>query len=536
MDQERIPDIFQACRRKFFFPPASLNFHDRKDTPFYIECGAVFVNPDLLVDDTQAEYIFSHELGHMEVCPVSIKRTKRYMEVVAEELGIADQRYSVDTEICHLIMNIFADMMVDKDDRVLPLLAHGIECGLEKMEKLETVSANLKGPDSKHPKHPFWLILMQYYISLTKRSYKGVKIPPREMDTGGKIYRIIVSLWPQEIKLRRVTKLLAQQEFMKDYQQTRDFLKALDEALQKGWGQLRVKELMKKTKEDLKREIADSVEPGKKEKLPGNVYVRGCAKRKKDKSFTFGMAKAAGVSFNDYDYLRAVGKKKIAFRVKIMQPSVGKIERGSMETWTPDDDVADLEVEDSMMNNPILLPGISTLKAEKRTGFEQAPTIPPAMIILDTSGSMDRETGLIICYSFLSACEHYRTPASIILFSDTAYYSRGFTTDHEKMARDIFHKYASGGTDTFAAAKLAQSLLKSRGKSLVIFISDLECGNRDRTLNMLREFKQRGHVIVNIVIKGYSSGNINLKGLKSYIIESVNDISGIVVDEVSAST
>ncbi len=516
IDYQDLVEIHRRLRREFFFPPTSINVIDDEETPAYIENGKICINPEILEDLAHAEGIVAHEIGHMEICPVSVAKAKKYIMIVADELGVANDAYYTDVDVCHQIMNVIADMIVDKDDRILKRLPHRIKCDFE------SVKRRMKG---KLPKHPFWLVLAQYYNLLIKK--KMLQIPPKEQETGKQAFRIITSLAPMEIKIRKVAKLLANQEFMKEYEEVKEFLKKLDAAMGKGLSRLNVRENLKKNKGDLKRAIGDTVDT--KQGKKGDEKTR--AEMAKDKRILIGMAKAAKVEFNDYDYLRAVGRKKIEFNIKIMRPAVGRIVRGSLETWTPDDDVAELEIEDSIMNNPLLIPGLSTLKAEKKAGFEEAPSIPPVLMVLDTSGSMDRTTAMIICYSFVAACEHYKTPASIVMFSHAPYFTAGFTEQYETFARKIFDNYRSGGTDTLSAASKAAGILRNRGRSLLIFISDFECYNKKRTIDVLRELKNR-HYVMNIVIRNYSVSGNDFEGIGAKFIDGPDDISNLVIQEI----
>lgn len=519
IDAEAMEEIHNRVRKEFFYPPTRLQLVGGDDAPC-IENGLIRVNPDIFADVLHAEGILAHEIGHIEICPASVAKGKRYLEIVAEELGKADSNYYSDMELCHTIMNVIADMIVDKDERILRRLPHRMDCDLRYMKK------KMKG---KLPTHPFWLILTQYYSILVKK--KLVPVPPKEQETGKKAHRIITSLAPTEIKIRKMAHLLADQEFMKQYEEMKKFMQQLDDAMGKALSKLKARENTSADPGAVKRAIGDAVET-RQGKGKGNAGAPA-AGSEKEKRLLIGLATAAHVDFDDYDYLRAIGRKKIEFTIKIQRPSVGKVVRGSLEPWTPDDEASELEVEDSVMNSPMLIPGVSTLKAEKKMGYEEAPSVPPVLMVLDTSGSMDRDDALVICYSFLSACESYKTPASVILFSGMPYYSAPFTENYEELARGIYNGYCGGGTDTLRAAQEAGEKLHGRPKSLLIFISDFECYKKDKTVDLLRELK-RDHFVVCIVLQNSSISRGDFVGLKAEIVDGPDGISNLVIDELGA--
>lgn len=501
LDVKNIEKAFSETRKDYRYPPMILVIDRNYETPFYMDFGTVHINDDLLVDFIEAKSIMRHEIGHTHFAPVSIKRHKKFIDIIQKELGS-----KADQWLCHEISNYFSDFVVDK--AIIEEFKDDLKHRLEVM--LPTVKTLNKG---KYPDHAFWWILMEYYNKVVNEEILAVE-DQKQREAGDKCYEIICSEKPMEEKLKEVARLLNQQEFMKDYQSIQDFkefLEKLSKYLKTNTKRVVTKESMR-DKNEAKKELEDLIDDS-----PENRALVG------------GLAKALGIELEPFDYYKGLARKKIQFKIKSQPKQSGKIIRGGLETWMLEDESEDLDIEESVLDSGLLIPEQTTLKWEKKFGTDEIAQVLPSMLLtIDTSGSMSSEKAIVSCFSFIELCRTYKTQFAIILFSDTAYYNCDFSTDYDKKEREIFNSYQSGGTALLPASNAIIKILSNKEGSLVIFVSDLEAWDRNRAIDELRKI-QKKHSIIFMTI----DSDTKVQGFKQYFIKDLKELDRLVIENAN---
>ncbi|MHA1471075.1 MAG: vWA domain-containing protein [Candidatus Asgardarchaeia archaeon] len=455
----------------------------------------------------------------MNVIPVTLLKHKRYFEIVQKELKKKYSPIANDMGLIHAICNISYDCICDRwiMKELKDNLKHRLKCDLETIQKKmkEEIKKMPKEEAKKFkrplPNHPLWQLLMAYYNRLVKEEL--VKIPdPNSVQLGNKIYDIICSKYPYEKKIEKIAKLLSAQEFMKDSAEFLKFIEWFEKTLGKKLRRIVTKEMNKKTESEIKRELEECVDP-----------------KKKDKKLIYGLAKAMGITIEDWEYYKMKARKKIRFKLKSKTKTGVKIIKGGLEVWRIDDEAEDLEAEESIREYGILIPEMTTLKFEKKMGVEDPrKKIPSTVLILDTSGSMNVEQAIVTCYSFIEACRHYNVDFSVILFSDDAYLSTEFSREYNKIEKLIHDRYSSGGTDIFPAICKLKEIIRKRNNTLIIIISDFCAARLNQSLDILKRLK-KDHSVVLMVIR---SGT-EFPGFNFYNVNKIDDLDNLVIKELN---
>jgi hypothetical protein len=399
-----------------------------------------------------------------------------------------------------------------KDD-----LKHRLKCDLETIKKkMKEEISKMPEEEAKKfkrplPNHPLWEILMVYYNQLVKEELANIP-DANSVQVGNKIYDIITSKRPFENKLEEIARLFASQNFMREHAELLKFIEWFERTLGKKLRKIMTKEMLKKSKSEIKKELEECVDP-----------------KKKDKNLIYGLAKAMGITLEDWEYYRMKARMKIRFKLKSKSEASGKIVKGGLETWRIDDPTENLEVEESVREYGILIPEVTTLQFESKMGFdEMSSKIPSTVLIIDTSGSMDIEDALVTSYSFIESCRHYNVDFSVILFSDDAYLSTEFGKEYDRTEKLIHDKYSSGGTNIFPAVCKLQEIIKKRKNALVIIISDFCAYRLNESLDILSGMK-KNHSIVLMVIR---SGT-KFPGFNFYNIDSMESLNNLIINEIN---
>lgn len=255
-----------------------------------------------------------------------------------------------------------------------------------------------------------------------------------------------------------------------------------------------------------------------------------------DEIVSCGIGRGGRPILEPFEYYRGLAKKKLKFKLKITKPCFGHIEKGSMQRWTLDSPIERLDMEESIQESPLIIPEATTVEFEAKRGEDEGREVPDVLLITDTSGSMSKDIAIITTYSMIESARLHKVKAGVVLFTTPAYLSEDFTNDYGRVEKSIWEKYLSGGTDTLNGMIEGENLVKKhRGNALVIFISDFECNNTERTADKLRELQSRGNIITVLKIDehdGKYSKEEYFKGLNVKIVEELKDLSNIVIEEV----
>lgn len=556
MDNSEITIVFDEVRGEYCYPPFKLEFNNKTNLPFYINNAIVSVNPTLLPDNLYAKSIFRHEIGHMHFYPIDLFKSKQLLEIAKKEIN------TENNDLAHEVVNIVGDCVVDYEikNRFNDNLTHRLEVCIQQVLKLN------KG---QLPDRPLWQTIMSYYNCLCGKEF--VKFTDEMAELGSKIHKIVIDLSPIDLKTKKICKLLKdiiQQEKdrqQKENEQQQKQQKKQQQQQGKGKNQNQqqeqteeereqqieqqiielirgimkqistentpIQENMIEDKEQIKRELEQLLEPDDK--------------TGKTKEIVIMFASRMGVELDDFEYYRMLAHRNILFKLKTKSMTSGRIIKGGLMSWGLDDNPEDLDLIETIQNTGVAIPELTTLQFDKKHGFDEQGVAPNRiMLILDTSGSMDKEKAIVTCFSFIEACSTYNCEVGVVLFTYNPYLAIPFSRDYEKVERRIYEEYQDGGTHILPAVKIAKQLLETKSGSLVLLISDLLSEGLHETMQELEELTLNNTVnIIQIedrIDSNYKSQidrtlnqfKINttpltdLKDLDNVIIDSINDYAG----------
>jgi hypothetical protein len=246
-------------------------------------------------------------------------------------------------------------------------------------------------------------------------------------------------------------------------------------------------------------------------------------------------------------WYRGLGKNQIEIRIYEEKLGGGQVPI-SPEVWRIGDPIEELDVVQTLLNSPVIIPNITTRKwvFEKGPGYLVEKQIPDLLIIIDSSGSMgwnytaktergrgEYHTALVASFAALHFAASKGVKFSVINFSNRPDICQ-WTMDYHK-AEEILLKYQGGGTQLPTKA-IASQCDKAERKALVFIITDFgiyNWGNAKKSMLNLANF---GHKIVGFFIGASSIPKDRFKDLLDnvtfYPIKNVKDLINLVIKEV----
>ncbi|MBN2155852.1 MAG: VWA domain-containing protein [Candidatus Lokiarchaeota archaeon] len=247
-------------------------------------------------------------------------------------------------------------------------------------------------------------------------------------------------------------------------------------------------------------------------------------------------------------YYRGLSKNLVEFKIVSKRPT-GSIPIG-IEPWIIGDPIEKLDILQSMLVSPKIIPNITTRKWIYREGpgIEIDKRLPDMMIVIDSSGSMEWTVSsgkknkssyhLALVASF--AALHYGIKKGIkiaaINFSDFSS-NQNWTTE-PRLIEDILLKYQGMGTQ-LPTREIRQMCRKGERNSVVLLITDFEIQNWEIAYPDILELLNMGNKLVCFFIGGHKS-DLNSPHFKELIslgaifhpISKIQDLVGLVIKEV----
>ncbi|MHA1109536.1 MAG: DUF58 domain-containing protein [Promethearchaeota archaeon] len=247
-------------------------------------------------------------------------------------------------------------------------------------------------------------------------------------------------------------------------------------------------------------------------------------------------------------YYRGISKNLVEFKIISKRPS-GSIPIG-IEPWVIGDPIEKLDIVQSMLISPKIIPNITTRKWIYREGpgIEIEKSVPDMMIVVDSSGSMEWTFGkgkknksayhLALVASFAALQYGIRKGVKIaaINFSENLY-KQDWTTDPHLIENVLLH-YQGQGTElpTYDIKRMCR---KGERNSLVLLITDFEIQNWEMAYHDIVEILNMGNKLVGFFIGGHKSflntpdfQELIGMGAVFHAISRVQDLVGLVIKEV----
>jgi len=494
-------------------------------------------NTPLLKDDQEYInyfYIISlHEVSHYQVIPYD---GLTHAKLLRAAMVHVNQNYAP------IVVNIFADLIID--NKLYQKYSNLIE-----WEMAETY----KHITSKGPISNFSKFLFRAYEKMWRKDVIGDE-KLKDMDSlAERVTKIILKDFEDETtwekKVSQVARLL--KTIIKDTFTLIGTGDVLDKNKEKrkspGGAFLEVpKDVLEIMDNPLENKNADKLKEGNEDDL-----------RQKSEEFAKdipysefgGPARQAGILIDGSDlatWYRGLAKNLI--EIKIFEEKPGGQLPVYPEVWRIGDRIEELDIVQSLLSSPVIIPNITTRKWAYKEGpghlVEQQ--IPDLLIVLDSSGSMGwnytstsnrgkgpYHTALIAAFASLHYATSKGAKFSIINFSNKADVCQ-WTSDYKK-AESVLLRYQGGGT-FLPIKEIANQCDKAEKKALVFIITDFGIYNWAKAKKIMLDLAQKGHKIVGFFIGSIKIPKDKFKNLLDkvtfYGISNPKDLISLVIKEV----
>jgi len=242
------------------------------------------------------------------------------------------------------------------------------------------------------------------------------------------------------------------------------------------------------------------------------------------------------------------GKAKDLIQIRIFEEKPGGEVPVYPEVWRIGDPIEELDIVQSLLNSPIIIPNITTRKWAYKlgTGHLEEQEIPDLLIVLDSSGSMGWKytaktdkgrgpyhTALIAAFASLHYAAKRGVQFSVINFSNKADIC-DWTTDYREAER-VLMDYQGGGT-VLPTEAITQQCKRADKHVLVFIITDFGIHNWSASKKNFFELTSHGHKMVGFFI-GSSKipknkfGDLSDK-MTFYPIKNSKDLINLVIEEI----
>ncbi len=247
-------------------------------------------------------------------------------------------------------------------------------------------------------------------------------------------------------------------------------------------------------------------------------------------------------------YYRGISKDLVEFKIVTKKPS-GAIPIG-IEPWVIGDPLEKLDIVQSMLVSPKVIPNITTRKWIYREGpgIEIEKSVPDMMIVVDSSGSMDWSfdkgkmnkspfhLAMVASFAALQYGVKKGIKIAAINFSETIF-KQAWTTDPRLIEKTLLH-YQGEGTE-LPIYDIKGMCRKGERNSLVLLITDFEIQNWEIAYHDIVEILKMGNKLVGFFIGGHRS-YLNTKDFQELMalgavfhpVSRVQDLVGLVIKEV----
>ncbi|MHA1871040.1 MAG: hypothetical protein ACTSXF_08825, partial [Promethearchaeota archaeon] len=249
-------------------------------------------------------------------------------------------------------------------------------------------------------------------------------------------------------------------------------------------------------------------------------------------------------------YYRAISKNLIQIKIVDKKPS-GSIPIG-IEPWRIGEPIEDLDILQSILVSPRVIPNITTRKwiYKHGPGIELNEEIPDMLLVIDSSGSMDwvvpktnnsknnspYHIALVACFAALHYAIKQGAKVSAINFSGY-FKTQKWTFDSRKIEK-VLLKYMGDGT-VLPTKEIVKMVKNAERKTLIILITDFDIANWGDAYNELLKLLENGHKLVGFFIGGSENeikngdfSNLITLGARFYPIKKIGDLIGLVIKEV----
>ena len=248
-------------------------------------------------------------------------------------------------------------------------------------------------------------------------------------------------------------------------------------------------------------------------------------------------------------FYRGISKNLIRIKMVERKPS-GSIPIG-IEPWRISDPIDKLDILQSLLVSPKIIPNITTRKwiMKDGPGIDSELGLPDLLLVLDSSGSMEwspfskrkknkspYHLALVASFASLNYALMKGAKVAAINFSD--YFNvQSWTRDYRKIEK-ILLNYQGMGTNLPITEIKKQCQIADR-KSIVFLITDFEIFNWGSAYPNILKILQMGNKIIGFFIGGNPSelnspdfDELSELGAKFYCVKKIDDLIGLVISEI----
>jgi uncharacterized protein YegL len=240
------------------------------------------------------------------------------------------------------------------------------------------------------------------------------------------------------------------------------------------------------------------------------------------------------------------GLAKDLIRIKIFEEKPGGQLPIFPEVWHLGDPLEELDIVQTILNSPVIIPNITTRKWVKNygKGHLTEKQIPDLLLVLDSSGSMRwnylaksskgvYHTALVASFAALHFAAKKGVKFSVINFSNRADVC-DWTVDYQKAERTLL-RYQGGGTH-LPIKDIVKQIEKSERETLIFIITDFGIYNWNSAKKLFSNLSNKGHKIVGFFIGSAKIPKDKFKTLLEkvtfYPIKNSKDLINLVIEEV----
>jgi hypothetical protein len=240
------------------------------------------------------------------------------------------------------------------------------------------------------------------------------------------------------------------------------------------------------------------------------------------------------------------GLAKDLIQIKIYEEKPGGQLPIYPEVWRLGEPLEELDIVQTVLTSPIIIPNITTRKWAKKIGEGHLieKQIPDLLLVLDSSGSMKwnylarkasgvYHTALLASFAALHFAANKGVKFSVINFSNRADVCN-WTNSYQKAER-VLLRYQGGGTQLPIKA-IVNQCEKSEREALIFIITDFGIYNWNSTKKLLLNLTAKGHKIVGFFIGNSKIPKDKFKDLLDkvtfYAIKNSKDLINLVIEEV----
>ncbi len=554
---------------KFYYYPSlptpNLIFDYSKKTGFFIDFESYQITlnlantHDIILTQEYHDYFFSlslHEISHYVFCPYDNFTNMILLNSVLEA--------KVHQYFAPIIVNIFSDLLIDfKNHQFFPQI---MEWEMQKhIKENET-------PEQFKKASKLWKILIHCYEILWDIQFiQSLHSDTQIHDVCSKICKLIISsvenedIWSKNLKkIAKLLKPILKEECSlkenlrnkissdsSNHSQTGESQQFLENPLQipddvkESFGDLTQTIDYNRAKSEESEEVQNSKDKGRTIDDDFENFAR---------NHEFGRFQAVAQLYGINDsrekqaiWYRSQAKNLLKFEITIQKPG-GSIPV-SIEKWRLGDPLEDLDIVQSLISSPILIPNVTTKKWNYLLGpgtkiHEQLPDL---MIVLDSSGSMDWNfhndkisgkfhVALLASFAALHYSLSQGSYAAVINFSEKTR-STKWSNDIHYLEKHLLD-YQGSGT-ILPSQKMINLAKKADSKSCILVITDFEIQNWNQSFSDFQNLLQMGNMLICFFIDGYEEEleqsyikSLKEMGAKFYCINRKSDLIGLVIREV----